>query len=103
MTREMIAAQLYWPYVACAAGTINAGAMIPQIVKLLRTRQTEGVSVAMFWIYFIVQMTFAIDGYFHHDDILMWSLTAAAAVSASNLFLVHIFRADERRREAKRK
>jgi uncharacterized protein with PQ loop repeat len=92
MTREMIAQAIHWDVIFLTFGIINVGAMLPQLVQLVKTRTTDGLEPKMFWIYFMTQTAFSLQGYFRHDATLMYSLGLSAAVSMTIIVLIRSLR-----------
>lgn len=92
MTREQIALKIHWRSIIWVAGLVNVVAMLPQLIQILRTQETAGISTTMFWIYFVIQIAFGLEGYFTRNKMFMWCLGLSALVSALNLFFIYYFR-----------
>ena len=88
MTREDVARKVHWPFIIWLAGLVNVGAMIPQLIKIIQTKNTDGLAIEMFAIYFLIQVAFSIEGYFTRNRMLMVRLGLSAIVSASIIVLV---------------
>ncbi len=65
-------------WLAGIGGMVNALLFVPQIVKLLRCRSAEGVSLTMYAGFLVLQLVTAVDLGFHR----IWTLSAAMAASA---------------------
>lgn len=88
MTREQFAKRIRWPFIIWSAGIVNVSAMLPQLVKIVRTRNVEGLALEMFVIYLCIQVAFCLEGYFRRNRMLMVCLGLSAAVSATIIALV---------------
>lgn len=93
MTREELARRIGWPTWMWVSGAVNVAAMIPQIVKMLQTKSSEGVSEYMIGGILFVQATLSLDGFFRKDKKLMIPLGLCALVSVVTLVLIHHYRA----------
>lgn len=82
MTREQVASVVRWPWIIWVIGFVNVTAMLPQLYQLVETQQTEGLSVGMFFIYGVIQIAFALDGYFKRNNVLLVCMTLSAMVTA---------------------
>ena len=98
MTREHFAELIGWSYLIAGFGILNIGAMLPQLIKILRTRNVEGLSLLMICIYLIVQVAFSLHGFFHHDATQTWSLGLSAVISLTIIVSVIAIRRAKRRR-----
>lgn len=92
MTREELAKKIRWSFIIWFAGLINVGAMLPQLVKIIQTKNTEGLALEMFVIYLLVQVAFSLEGYFTRNKMLMVCLGLSALVSATIISLVFYLR-----------
>ncbi len=92
MTREQVVQYIHWRKIIWFAGLVNVVAMLPQLIQILRTQETAGLSTGMFWIYFLIQIAFALEGYFTRNKMFMWCLGLSAFVSALILFFIYYFR-----------
>lgn len=92
MTRQEFAAKIHWPFIIWLAGFVNVLAMIPQLISLIRTRSTEGLAIGMFVIYFIIQVAFALEGYFKRSRVLVVCMSLSALVTLTVLALVIYYR-----------
>jgi len=82
MTREEWAKKYRWSLVMTIVGFANVGAMMPQFISIWVTREVEGLSLTMFWIYFVLQMVFSLNGFIRRDKPLMVIMALSAVVSA---------------------
>jgi MtN3 and saliva related transmembrane protein len=92
MTRDLIARRVHWSFIIWLAGMVNVTAMLPQLVRIIRTRNTEGLSLAMFVLYFLVQIAFSIEGFFKKNRMLMVCMGLSAIVSGTIILLVTFLR-----------
>jgi len=92
MSREQVADAIGWSYIIWTFGMLNVAAMLPQIIQIIRTREVEGLSLGMFFLYLAIQVAFSLHGLFMHDDMLMVSRGLSALVTASVIVLVIRFR-----------
>lgn len=92
MTREEVAAKIHWPFIVWASGFANVIAMMPQPIQLLRTRSTDGVAVEMFMLFFVIQIVFALEGYFKRSKVLVVCMALSAILSAATIALVFYYR-----------
>jgi len=83
--------RLHWDTVMWCVGIMNAVAILPQLVQIWISRETQGVSLVMFSIFVILQITFGINGWFRNDRGTMWGMFAAMltslAIIGSTLYL----------------
>ena len=71
---------------------VNVTAMLPQLVGIIRTRNIEGLSLAMFVLYFLVQVAFSIEVFFKKNRMLMVCMGLSAVVSGTIILLVTYLR-----------
>jgi len=88
MTREDVAEKIRWGNVIWIAGLVNVGAMFPQLYRIITTRNTDGLSLSMFCMYLVLQIFFALEGYFKRNAMLKWCFAMSAVVSATIITLV---------------
>lgn len=92
MTRDLIAKKIHWSFIIWLAGMVNVTAMLPQLVRIIRTRNIAGLSLAMFVLYFLVQVAFSIEGFFKNNRMLMVCMGLSAVVSGMIIALVTYLR-----------
>lgn len=92
LTREQFAEKIRWPYITWFFGILNVTAMTPQLLKLLQTHETKGLALEMFILYGVIQIAFALDGYFKRNKVLMVCLGLSAIVSATIIGLILYYR-----------
>ena len=92
MTRDLIAKRIHWSFIIWLAGLINVTAMLPQLARIIRTRNIQGLSLAMFVLYFLVQVAFSIEGFFKKNRMLMVCMGLSAVVSGTIILLVAYLR-----------
>jgi uncharacterized protein with PQ loop repeat len=66
--------------------------MLPQLARIIRTCNIEGLSLAMFVLYFLVQVAFSIEGSFKENRILMVCTGLSAVVRGTIILLVAYLR-----------
>lgn len=88
MTRGDVARKIRWPAIIWTAGIVNVAAMLPQLLKILQTRNIEGLSLSMFVIYLLIQIAFSLEGYFKRNKMLMVCLGLSAVVSSIIIVLM---------------
>jgi uncharacterized protein with PQ loop repeat len=92
VTRDLIAKRIRWSFIIWLAGMVNVTAMLPQLVRIIRTRNIEGLALAMFVLYFLVQVAFSIEGFFRRNRMLMVCMGLSAVVSGTIILLVTYLR-----------
>lgn len=91
-TRDLIAKRIHWSSIIWLAGMVNVTAMLPQLVRIIRTRNIAGLSLAMFVLYFLVQVAFSLEGFFTKNRMLMVCMGLSAVVSGMIIVLVTYLR-----------
>jgi uncharacterized protein with PQ loop repeat len=92
VTRDLIAKRIHWSFIIWLAGMVNVTAMLPQLVRIIRTGNIEGLSLAMFVLYFLVQVAFSIEGFFKKNRMLLVRMGLSALVSGTIILLVTYLR-----------
>ena len=92
MTREEFAARIHWSWIIWFFGIINIVAVLPQFAQLWLTRKTEGLSLTMFTLIFLVQVAYSLQGFFRRDAMLMWTVGLAGILSLATIFSVLFMR-----------
>jgi uncharacterized protein with PQ loop repeat len=92
VTRDLIARRIHWSFIIWLAGIVNVTAMLPQLVRIIRTRNIAGLSLAMFVLYFLVQVAFSIEGFLKNNRMLMVCMGLSAVVSGMIIVLVTYLR-----------
>jgi uncharacterized protein with PQ loop repeat len=92
VTRDLIAKRIHWSFIIWLAGMVNVTAMLPQLVRIIRTRNIASLSLAMFVLYFLVQVAFSIEGFFKKNRMLMVCMGLSAVVSGLIIVLVTYLR-----------
>jgi uncharacterized protein with PQ loop repeat len=67
-------------------------AMLPELARIIRTRDIEGLSLAMFVLYFLVQVAFSIEGFFRKNKMPMVRVGLSAVVSGTIILLAAYLR-----------
>jgi len=83
MKREELAAKIKWEWIIWSFGLLNIAAMLPQLYKILTTKIVAGISLEMYFLYGIIQLAFAIEGFFKRNTMLCVCMLLSAMVSAS--------------------
>jgi len=78
MTREIIAQAIHWSTIIWIAGLLNPLMIVPQLLKIVRSGSTEGISLGFFSILCGLQSAFSVHGFFIRDDLVMISNGLAA-------------------------
>ncbi len=89
MTREELLARFRWDLWYTGAMIVNAGGMLPQILKLLDTQNSAGVSPTMFWIYLATQFASMVEGWRLRAKVLFWGMIGSMSVNLVTLFLIY--------------
>ncbi len=92
MEREAVAVAIHWTWIMFVVGIINPCFMVPQLVKIWKTTETEGISMITLVLLVLLQAAFSIHGFFIRDTTVMWSSGAAACVSLMVIFSTAYFR-----------
>lgn len=92
MKREKVATWIKWPSIIWFFGILNVVAMLPQLVSVWQTRNTEGLSLLMVLLILAVQVAYSFHGFFTRDKMLMWTVGIAAGVSITTTLSVLIIR-----------
>src|SRR5260370_17774508 len=92
VTRDLVAKRIQWLVINWLGGMGNVTGMLPQLVRIIRTRNIEGLSLAMFVLYFLVQVAFSIEGFFKKNRMLMVCMGLSAVVSGVIIVLVTYLR-----------
>lgn len=75
---------------------INAVLFVPQIIKLYKTKNSEGLSLLMFVGFFLIQIFIFLHGYLHQDYLLMggYALSLITCGTVSFLIIWYRFKAN---------
>jgi uncharacterized protein with PQ loop repeat len=92
MTREQFAQKIRWQFIVWLAGFVNVIAMLPQLVRLLTERKTDGISLQMFYIYLAIQVAFCFDGYFKRNKVFFVCMGLSALLTTTNIVTVIVLR-----------
>ena len=91
MTREQVSKMIRWPWIIRSFGIINITAMMPQVWHLIRTHETKGIAIWMFFIYGAIQVAFALEGFFRRNNMLLVCMSLSAMVTATYVSLYYYF------------
>jgi uncharacterized protein with PQ loop repeat len=87
-----VAQKIRWPFIIWLAGLVNVVAMLPQLYKILKTHDVQGISLGMFSIYFGIQVAFSLEGYFKRNTMFFVCMTLSYIVTGSIIGSVLYFR-----------
>ncbi|GHU11733.1 hypothetical protein FACS189449_03800 [Alphaproteobacteria bacterium] len=71
---------------------INAVLFIPQAVKIYKTKNADGVSLATFVGFCVIQLFTVLHGYIHQDYVLMFGYALSFVFCATVTFLIFLYR-----------
>ncbi|GHU19948.1 hypothetical protein FACS189472_10480 [Alphaproteobacteria bacterium] len=71
---------------------INAVLFIPQAIKIYNTKSADGVSLATFAGFCVIQFFTVLHGYIHQDHILMFGNALSLICCATVTFLIIIYK-----------
>lgn len=71
---------------------INAGLFVTQAWKIIKTKNSQGVSVATFSGFCVLQLTGVLHGYFQRDPSLMWGMLASLTACGAVTILAFMYR-----------
>ena len=71
---------------------INAALFVPQIIQLVRTKQSEGVSFLTFLGFNVIQLFTILHGYLHHDTLLMVGMGISFITCGCVTVLIWVYR-----------
>jgi len=83
MTREEFVKKIHWDVIIWIISFVNAIAMTPQLVQIIKTKNVEGLSLATFIIVVIIQIGFAFEFFFSRKIIMTLLMLVAMLVSCS--------------------
>ncbi|MCK4608686.1 MAG: hypothetical protein KAT71_04315 [Gammaproteobacteria bacterium] len=71
---------------------LNSAILIPQIVKVVKTKDSQGLSGVTFLGFCVLQFIVVLHAYFHHDVILMVGMFVAMFTTGLLVFLIMIYK-----------
>jgi len=71
---------------------VNAALFVPQIVSILRSKSSEGISFVTFMGFSVLQILGILHGYFKDDKYLMFGMIASLLTCGSVAILTLIYR-----------
>lgn len=92
MTREEFVRKFRWDKVMWVMGFVNIAALLPQPIGILQTHNASGVSIGMFALFILVQVSVAIESFIKRSYGLMTSMIVSTLLSATTIGLVLYFR-----------
>lgn len=92
MTREEVARRIGWSRIIWFAGIVNVVGILPQLWRILSTRQSQDVSLLMLGIFLFVQVAFSLEGFFTKNKMLMVCLALSAVVNVATIIATLVYR-----------
>lgn len=92
MTREEFVQRFRWNKVMWVMGFVNVLAILPQPISILQSHNASGVSIGMFVMFILVQISVAIESFIKRSYGLMTSMIVSALLSATTIGLVLYYR-----------
>lgn len=71
---------------------VNAALFVPQIIRILRAKSSEGVSFLTFGGFSVLQITGVLHGYFQSDKYLMFGMIASLLTCGTVAILTLVYR-----------
>ncbi len=71
---------------------INAFLFIPQIIRLVRYKDSQGLSFLTFFGFCLIQLITILHGFFHGDPLLMWGYVLSFITCSSVAILIVRYR-----------
>ena len=75
---------------------INAVLFVPQIIQLVRTKRSEGVSFLTFLGFNVIQLFTILHGYLHHDMLLMIGMGISFVICGCVTGLILFYRKSDK-------
>lgn len=91
MSREEIAASMRWPTIVWIGGVINILAGVPQLLQIVNAGSAAGVSLPMFVMLLIIQIIYAMEGYFTRNSKVMVTVGLSGVVSLFVIIAILIY------------
>ena len=88
MTREQFAEFIHWSTIIWVMGIVNMFSFLPQIVKVWKEHDAQGISVLSLVIIFCIQSAFSAHGFFCYNTVLLVSNGVAACTNLTLISLV---------------
>ncbi len=92
MTREEFAQRFRWDKVMWLMGLVNVLAILPQPISILRSQNASGVSIGMFVLFILVQVSVAVESFIKRSYGLMTSMIVSVLLSATTIGLILYYR-----------
>ncbi len=92
MKREEIARRVGWKYIAWAVCVLGIGSLLPQLNKMVVTRQVNDLSPLAFWIIFANQAIYCADGFLKRNRMLMVCMGLASLITLAIIVLYYCWR-----------
>ena len=81
MTREEFAEKIHWPKIFWFTAMLNPAAFLPQIYHIFSTGKVDGISIPMFALFIVIQLTFLYQGYLQRSVQQMLSMGMSAGLT----------------------
>ncbi len=92
MTREEFSKKFHWEKIIFLIGIVNALAVVPQLVQILKTHETKGLSIEMLFVFLFVQFGFTLHGYIMRDSALIYGIGLSALINIATIASALYFR-----------
>ncbi len=92
MNREKLRDHPLWGTFMMLMGIVNVGAMLPQLITIVREENASGVSLLMYLLFFIIQAAFGVNAWAHRDRRFMICMLMAMTVTAAIIVSIICYR-----------
>ncbi len=92
MTRDEFAKKFHWEKIIFLIGIVNALAVVPQLIQILKTQETKGLSIEMLFVFLFVQIGFTTHGYIMRDKALLYCIGLSAVINTATIASALYFR-----------
>jgi uncharacterized protein with PQ loop repeat len=92
ITREVLSQKIRWNKIMFALGLLNPLAFVPQIYAIVTTHVVAGISIQMFSLFVVIQLSFFINGFFQRDKAVMISMGSSALLTSIAIMLTLYYR-----------
>jgi uncharacterized protein with PQ loop repeat len=73
-------------------GLLNPLAFVPQIYAIVTTHVVAGISIQMFSLFVVIQLSFFLNGFFKRDKPMMLSMGLSALITSFAIILTLYYR-----------
>lgn len=88
MTREEFAKKIHWSVIVWVVSLLNPLAMIPQVITVMFSSSTEGLSLMTTALYCLIQVALTIEGFFTRNVMLMFCFGSSTVISVAVILYV---------------